>query len=368
MLDRLCLKKSDLAEVHTFHGFCYQMIRRYHPEGQRLRVVEDEEKLNILRPLFYRHRLEIGGIPYSLLLAHPNRFRGEFPNAAFRIFRYWEQYKNRHGLLEYSDLIRIMLRGLRSADDASWAHPIPGSFATIIVDEFQDTDDFQLEFLKLMQSRNLVVVGDDWQGIYSFRGANIRPFLDFKKHFPGTQKHFLSINFRSVPGIVKAGNRLIRASGGQIRKKVHPHRSASGESVLSVTTEGGNEQRFLQMMQQCRLSWTILCRSNYRKSIWLEAGANDENCLTIHRSKGLEFQLVILDVLGGWSGAADPEARDEEVRIAYVALTRAMDLFIALHRKDYGSRAGDAWVWNQLFHPICKRVSPENLEERIFGK
>ncbi|MBI41133.1 MAG: hypothetical protein CMF59_16170 [Leptospiraceae bacterium] len=354
------------AQIHTFHGFCYQTIRKHYPDGQKLQVVEDETKLRILRPLFYRFRYEIGGIPFSMLLSNPERFREEFPRAAFRIFRFWEQYKSKHGLLEYSDLIRLVLTGLKAANQKlSWAREIPGSFETIIVDEFQDTDPHQLEFLKRMRPERLVVVGDDWQGIYSFRGADIEPFLKFKRHFPAVQRHFLSVNFRSVPGIVKAGNRLIKASSGQIKKKVRPHRSEVKDSVLALTLDGNPEEVIVEMMQQCSLDWTILCRSNYRKDRWLEAGLSEERCITIHRSKGLEFEMVILDILGGWSGATNEQARDEEVRIAYVALTRARDLFLALYKKDYGSRTGDAWIWNTLFEPVCKKINSEKLERRI---
>ncbi|MEQ8351442.1 MAG: ATP-dependent helicase [Leptospiraceae bacterium] len=365
MLERIPEEYQKQIQIHTFHGFCFQLIRQWYPGGEEMQVVDEEEKIRILKPLFYRYRYTVGGIPIGLLLSNPRRFRQEFPRVAFRIHRYWNQYKERNQLLEYSDLIRIVLGGLRKARIAgNWAAGIPGSYQTIIVDEFQDTDPAQVEFLQRMSASEMVVVGDDWQAIYSFRGADVKPFLNFTDHFGGVEKHFLSVNYRSVPDIVNAGNRLIKASPGQIKKQVRAHRREREKSVLSLSLETGQEADVVALMQSCSRDWTILCRSNYRRRIWLEAGLSEDSCITIHRSKGLEFSVVILDVLGGWSGAAE-DSDSEEVRIAYVALTRARDLFVALHRKDYGTREGDSYVWNRLFSRQCRKTSYQELQRRV---
>ena len=75
--------------------------------------------------------------------------------------------------------------------------------------------------------------------------------------------------------------------------------------------------------------------------------------------------MVLLDVLGGWSGASDPDSRNEEIRIAYVALTRAKNLFIALGKSEYGNKTGDAFIWAQLFQRFCQKTSFKQLQRRI---
>ena len=373
MRERLPDAAKDRADVNTFHGFCFRTIRLHYPGGAHYKIVDEEEKIEILKPLFRRYRYEIGGIPYALLLANPGYFRQEFPEAAFRIFRYWEQYKQKHKCLEYQDLIRMTLSGLRKAwssaategGASSWAAGLAGSYHTIIVDEFQDTDPAQLEFLKLMKPQKLVVVGDDWQSIYSFRGADVRPFLDFRSHFPETRKFFLSVNYRSLPSIVEAGNRLIKQSSGQIRKKVRARRQDRSAAAFCVVAGKETEREVLEKLALYKSDRVVLCRSNHRRNQWLEAGVAGANCLTVHRAKGLEFSMVLLDVLGGWSGASDPDSRNEEIRIAYVALTRAKNLFIALGKSEYGNKTGDAFIWAQLFQRFCQKTSFKQLQRRI---
>src|SRR3954467_13433604 len=95
-----------------------------------------------------------------------------------------------------------------------------------MVDEYQDTNHAQYRWLQLLteEPRNLAVVGDDAQSVYSFRGADIRNILDFQRAFPDATVVKLEQNYRSTQMILDAANAVIRINGGQIAKELWTER------------------------------------------------------------------------------------------------------------------------------------------------
>ena len=108
-------------------------------------------------------------------------------------------------------------------------------FQFILVDEYQDTNRAQFQFIKLLGSGhgNVVVVGDDDQSIYGWRGADIRNILDFEKEFPAARVVRLEENYRSTPDILDVANAAITPNQGRKGKTLRPTR-ASGEAVTLV--------------------------------------------------------------------------------------------------------------------------------------
>ena len=108
-------------------------------------------------------------------------------------------------------------------------------FQFILVDEYQDTNRAQFQFIKLLGSghRNVVVVGDDDQSIYGWRGADIRNILDFEKEFPAARVVRLEENYRSTPDILDVANAAITPNLGRKGKTLRPTRPA-GEAVTLV--------------------------------------------------------------------------------------------------------------------------------------
>src|SRR5256714_1768116 len=108
-------------------------------------------------------------------------------------------------------------------------------FQFILVDEYQDTNRAQFQFIKLLGSghSNVVVVGDDDQSIYGWRGADIRNILDFEKEFPAARVVRLEENYRSTPDILDVANAAITPNLGRKGKTLRPTRPA-GEAVTHV--------------------------------------------------------------------------------------------------------------------------------------
>jgi DNA helicase-2/ATP-dependent DNA helicase PcrA len=124
--------------------------------------------------------------------------------AAFR------QYKAAHNLMDYDDLLTHLQTLLH--DHEGVRNTLSDRFRYIMVDEYQDTNRIQADIVGLLASRhgNLMVVGDDAQAIYSFRGATVRNILDFPETFPGCRIVKLEENYRSTQPVLNLANEILR--------------------------------------------------------------------------------------------------------------------------------------------------------------
>ena len=122
----------------------------------------------------------------------------------------YEHYKAKYNLMDYDDLLIYLRKLLRDHDNVR--RTLSGRFTYIMVDEYQDTNKIQSEIVKLLASvhQNVMVVGDDAQSIYSFRGATIRNILDFPEEFPGCAVITLEENYRSTQPILNLTNEILR--------------------------------------------------------------------------------------------------------------------------------------------------------------
>ena len=116
-------------------------------------------------------------------------------------------------------------------------------FKYILVDEYQDTNHAQYLIIKSLAARfeNICVVGDDAQSIYSFRGANIKNILNFRKDYPDYQLFKLEQNYRSTKNIVEAANSIIRINKDQIKKNVWTENN-TGSKIKIVKSFSDNEE------------------------------------------------------------------------------------------------------------------------------
>ncbi|HEY6193019.1 MAG TPA: ATP-dependent helicase [Bacteroidota bacterium] len=126
------------------------------------------------------------------------------------VFHSYADYKSAHNLMDYDDLLLNLVRLLKEHEPVR--AEISGKYRYIMVDEYQDTNKLQSEIVKLLAYRhqNLMVVGDDSQSIYSFRGATIRNILEFPEDFPECKVITLEENYRSTQAILDVANEILR--------------------------------------------------------------------------------------------------------------------------------------------------------------
>ncbi len=157
-----------------------------------------------------------------------------------QLFAKYVERKQEQNVLDYDDLLLYWHEML--ADD-ELAGKIGGRFDHILVDEYQDTNILQAGILQRMRqaNRNLTVVGDDAQSIYSFRSASVRNMLDFPKQFPGATVVTLDQNYRSVGPILEATNRVIAQAKERFTKDLWSKRGG-GQRPKLVTCKDEAQQ------------------------------------------------------------------------------------------------------------------------------
>jgi DNA helicase-2/ATP-dependent DNA helicase PcrA len=138
----------------------------------------------------------------------------------------YEKKKKATNSMDFDDLLQKTLSMFQQHERI--AEIYRGQFQFILVDEYQDTNKIQADLVDLLarEHRNVMVVGDDAQSIYSWRGANFQNILEFPKRYPDAQVFKIEMNYRSVPEILEVANAAIAANVQQFRK----HLSATRES------------------------------------------------------------------------------------------------------------------------------------------
>ncbi len=154
----------------------------------------------------------------------------------------YEKKKKATNSMDFDDLLEKTLRMLKENDEI--ADYYRRQFQFILVDEYQDTNKIQADFIDTLASehRNVMVVGDDAQSIYSWRGANFKNILAFPERYPDAQVFKIEMNYRSVPDILRVANAAIAANVKQFRKQLTATRSSNAFRPAVVGLNDGSEQ------------------------------------------------------------------------------------------------------------------------------
>ncbi len=158
-----------------------------------------------------------------------------------KLYEIYENYLKDNNLVDFDDLILLTYRILD--ENPALAQEVSQKYQYIMIDEYQDTNELQLQLLfKLATAHNNVcVVGDDDQSIYGWRGANVHNILDFDKHFENTKVIKLENNYRSTKKILEAANALIAHNRGRLGKKLISTKG-EGDKVDTIEAYDENEE------------------------------------------------------------------------------------------------------------------------------
>ena len=248
---------NDTGYINTFHGFCVSILQEdshaiQYPKNflvldnsdidDMLGIIYEERGLSLRDMTFSKARdmFEIRKIftepdYYLDMLSMPLETLKEKYDSATDVkdilfYGYLYQEKKCFGL-DYNDLIKFSLYIFKEHPDIKlkWQKRLE----YIMIDEFQDIDHLQYELMEVLSGyhKNLFIVGDPDQTIYTWRGANVKYLLDFDRNFPDVRTIMMNDNYRSTPEILSAVNSLIDKNRYRIKKDLMPT-LASGESVL----------------------------------------------------------------------------------------------------------------------------------------
>ena len=243
----------------TFHSVAARMLRS-HAElvglHSNFTILDTDDQLRVMKQLIQASGLDEKRWPARQLAGLIDRWknRGWIPSqvdageseafAAGRGADLYGQYQERLRTLnacDFGDLLLHMLRIFRTREDVLVSYR--DRFRYILVDEYQDTNQAQYEWLKLLAEprRNLCCVGDDDQSIYSWRGAEVANILRFEHDFPGAKIVRLEQNYRSTSHILAAADGLIAHNAGRLGKTLWTD-AGDGEKVRVIGVWDGPEE------------------------------------------------------------------------------------------------------------------------------
>jgi DNA helicase-2/ATP-dependent DNA helicase PcrA len=169
----------------------------------------------------------------------------DYSQEMLRVFAEYISRKQERALLDYDDL--LLCWALLLEQSPQLATRIAGLYDHVLVDEFQDTNQLQFRILRGMcrTHKNITVVGDDAQSIYSFRGATQRNILDFPRHFTGTRLVTLEQNYRSTQPILDTTNTVISRARERFTKNLWTQRKGNEKPWLVTVQDEHEQTRFV---------------------------------------------------------------------------------------------------------------------------
>ena len=219
----------------TFHGLFYKILLR---EGYKINIIESGKCHSIIRVILSKYfddvnddkiREVLNNISlFKTSLGNIENFKPTISNEIFKeCYEQYEEYKAKEQLWDFDDLSIRVLYLLKNNERI--LNGYRGLFKYVLVDEFQDCDELQIEFIKLInQGNELFAVGDEDQCIYSFRGSKPKYMVDFQSSFKNGKKVYLTTNYRSKKNIVDISKKLICNNIGRNKKEIISYENEKG--------------------------------------------------------------------------------------------------------------------------------------------
>lgn len=262
---------NDTGYINTFHGFCVSVLQEdshavQYPKSflvldngdidAMLQIIYEERGLTLRNMTFSdaRDMIEIRKLDKEpeyykdMITMSLDTLKEKYDQASAAddiiFYGYLYQEKKCFGL-DYNDLIKFSLYIFQEYPDIrlKWQQRLE----YIMIDEFQDIDQLQYDLMEVLcgYHKNLFIVGDPDQTIYTWRGANVKYLLAFDKAFPGTKTIMMMENYRSTPEILAAANSLIDKNQHRIKKELIPVLSSGGPVVCCFSENQVGEAQWM---------------------------------------------------------------------------------------------------------------------------
>lgn len=275
--------------IGTFHGLCNRLLRAHYKDAalpQTFQILDSQDQLSAIKRLLKANNVDDEKYPPRQLMYFINSakdqglratdvdIQDDFNGKFVELYELYDQQCQREGVVDFAELL------LRTYELMSRNQPLrehyQARFKHILVDEFQDTNDLQYKWLKLMAGKQGVVfaVGDDDQSIYAFRGANVNNMRAFEKDFHVENLIKLEQNYRSYGHILDAANTLISHNTKRLGKDLRTD-AGHGEQirVYEASSDLQEAQWILEQIQEfvhdgwMRSDIAILYRSNAQSRV-----------------------------------------------------------------------------------------------------
>lgn len=220
----------------TFHGICHRILRAHYLDArlpEDFQILDSEDQLRLLRRLIKAQNLDEKQWPTrqvcwwingkkdeGLRPKHIDAYRDPVTQTYLRLYSAYQEACDRAGLVDFAEILLRCHEMLR--DKQHIREHYQARFKHILVDEFQDTNNIQYAWLRMMAGRDchVMIVGDDDQSIYGWRGAKIENLEKFTQEFPSVNTIRLEQNYRSTKTILQASNALIANNTERMGKEL----------------------------------------------------------------------------------------------------------------------------------------------------
>jgi len=251
-------KQTSIPWLGTFHSVSAKLLRR-HAEAaglnSRFTIIDQEDQLRLIKNICKAENIDIKKISPQFVLAFINQWKnkGLLPSnvttkrgvplekAILNVYKFYQERLKILNSCDFGDLILLCVNMFENNPDILELYL--NNFKYILVDEYQDSNYIQSKWLNLLakKNNNICCVGDDDQSIYSWRGAEIKNFLDFSKIYKNTKIIKLEQNYRSTQNILSAASGLISNNNDRMGKKLWTD-SKDGELVKLTCYKNGKEE------------------------------------------------------------------------------------------------------------------------------
>ena len=251
-------KTKSLPWLGTFHSVSAKILRK-HAEAvglnSRFTIIDQEDQLRLIKNICKAENIDIKKISPQFVLSLINQWKNKgllpkdvvtkkglpLEKAILNVYKFYQERLKILNSCDFGDLILLCVTMFENNPDILELYL--NNFKYILVDEYQDSNYIQSKWLNLLakKNNNICCVGDDDQSIYSWRGAEIKNFLDFSKIYKNTKIIKLEQNYRSTQNILSAASGLISNNNDRMGKKLWTD-SKDGELVKLTCYKNGREE------------------------------------------------------------------------------------------------------------------------------
>lgn len=279
--------------VGTFHGIAHRLLRSHWQAAklpENFQILDSDDQLRLVKRVIKQLDLDEERWPAKAQQWFINQQKDEgirpqqlnpqdpFARTQAQIYRLYEEQCQRGGMIDFADLLLRAYELWQQQPDILLHYQ--QRFRHMLVDEFQDTNTIQYQWLKLLAGKSLdvTIVGDDDQSIYGWRGAKIENIQQFDRDFPGGELVRLEQNYRSTETILQAANAVIAHNGSRLGKNLWTDDTAGEPIDLYAAFNETEEARYVVSMIKQQVDAgsayhdiAILYRSNAQSRVLEEA-------------------------------------------------------------------------------------------------
>ena len=252
----------------TFHSVANRMLRRHADQlgfGRDFTILDREDAKHMLTACVAELDIDKKAVgfpkaevvsdilslavnmqrPIEEILEEQYEYFSHLAETLHQVARLYAERKRAANAMDFDDLLVLWLKLMK--DHEAVRETYQRRFQFILVDEYQDTNKLQGDLIDLLAARhhNVMVVGDDAQSIYAWRGANYENILKFPDRYPDAQIFKIETNYRSTPEILEVANAAISANVHQFAKELAPARKSGPKPILVACTDGREQAAFV---------------------------------------------------------------------------------------------------------------------------